>query len=200
MLRTPWGYKVDADELPSLISAEQYALLAGITLTAETTPRVTATLAAVSAAVRGYCGWHIAPVVRCQSRVTGEGRMLRLPTLALLSVDAIEIDGDAVDIDGVEHLDSGLVRVSCGRWPHAWGGVVVDYTSGLDVALAPDLAAVVAQVASNAMAGAPGVASERAGEVSITYNLTAYGVAGGVTLLDRDKALLAPYRLPPIPR
>ena len=31
-------------------------------------------------------------------------------------------------------------------------------------------------------------------------NATGYGVAGGVTLLDRDKAILAPYRLPSTPR
>lgn len=200
MARTPWGYKVDAEPIPPLIDATRYSRLTGVELTEDNATRIQAVLDAVGAAVRGYCGWHVAPVLSCQARVTGEGRMLRLPTLALESVDAIEIDGDAIDVDAIEHLDSGLVRVSCGRWPRTWGGVVVDFTSGYDIDQVSDLAAVVAQIASNAMAGAPGVASERAGEVSITYNATGYGVAGGITLLDRDKALLDPYRLPPVPR
>ena len=200
MARTPWGYSVDADPMPPLIDTMQYAQLSGAALTDESIPRIEATLAAVSAAIRAWCGWHVAPVLECHADVTGDGRILSLPTLALESVDGITVDGSEVDLAGVQTLSSGLVRLRCGHWPSDWGGVSVDFTSGFELDQVPDLGAVVAQVASNAMAGAPGVQSERAGEVSITYNATGYGVAGGVTLLDRDKAILAPYRLPSTPR
>lgn len=200
MVRTPWGYEVDVEPMPPLIDAAQYARLAGVELTEESTPRIQATLEAVSAAIRAYCGWHIAPVLACQARCTGNGRMLELPTLTLVSVDAIEVDGGPVDMADVRWRECGLVRLRRGHWPADWGSVVVDFTSGYDLDQVPDIGAVVAQIASNAMAGAPGVASERAGEVSITYNATGYGVAGGVTLLDRDRALLEPHRLPTMPR
>lgn len=198
MIRTPWGYSVDEDAVPPLLSAEDYATMTGTQ--PEDVERVEAVLAAASAAVRGFCGWHVAPVLTCVARVTGDGRMLSLPTVALEGVTSIEIDGGSISTDLVEWLDSGLVRLKCGHWPHSWGGVTVTYEGGVDLAQCPDLGAVVAQVAANAMAGAPGVQSERAGEVSVTYNATSYGVAGGVTLLARDKAMLEPYRLPPMPR
>lgn len=198
MLRTPWGYQVDADGIPPLIGVAEYATMTGATF--EDTSRVEAVLAAASAAVRGFCGWHVAPVLTCVARVTGDGRMLSLPTVALEGVTSIEIDGGSVSTDLVEWLDGGLVRLRCGHWPRTWGGVTVTYEAGVDLSQCPDLAAVVAQIAANAMAGAPGVQSERAGEVSITYNATSYGVAGGVTLLARDRALLEPWRLPPVPR
>ena len=57
------------------------------------------------------------------------------------------------------------------------------------------MAQVVAQIASNALAGAAGVSSETAGGVSISYNRTADGVSGGVSLLPRDKEMLQAYRL-----
>ena len=74
------------------------------------------------------------------------------------------------------------------------------FSSGYDLDEVPDLAAIVAQIAANALVATPGVQSERAGDVQISYNSTAYGVSGGVALLDRDKLLLAPHRLPPVPQ
>ncbi len=59
----------------------------------------------------------------------------------------------------------------------------------------PDLAAVVAQIAANALAAPAGVRAEQAGDVSVTYNTTASGVSGGVRLLDSDLAMLAPYAI-----
>ena len=57
------------------------------------------------------------------------------------------------------------------------------------------LGAIVAQIASNALAAAPGIAEEHAGGVGATYNKTGDGITGGVSLLARDKELLSPYVL-----
>ena len=53
----------------------------------------------------------------------------------------------------------------------------------------------VAQIASKALAAAPGIAEEHAGGVGATYNKTGDGITGGVSLLARDKELLSPYVL-----
>ena len=57
------------------------------------------------------------------------------------------------------------------------------------------LAELVAQIASNALVAAPGIAEEHAGSVGATYNKTGDGITGGVSLLARDKELLTHYRL-----
>ena len=85
-----------------------------------------------------------------------------------------------------------MVRLKSSAFPDEWRSVVCVYTAGFD---AGSIGQVVAQIASNALAAAPGVANERAGNVSITYNQTGSGITGGVSLLPRDYAILAPYRL-----
>ena len=97
-------------------------------------------------------------------------------------------------------------RRHCGRWqtgeasrrvPVAQGG---HHEVPYEIEDAPDLAAVVCQIAANNVAAAPGVRRESAGGVSIDYNSTGGGMAGGTVLLERDKALLGAYRLPAVPR
>ena len=195
---TPWGYSVDADELPPLIDTATFFSMVGAAFDADD-ERVAPTLEAVSAAIRGWCGWHVAPAFSCEGVTQGGGSVLSLPTLALRSVDAVVVKGVEVDPACVEFRRSGLVKAR-GRWPHEWGSVAIGFTSGYDVEAVRDVAAVAAQLAANSLAAAPGVRREQAGGVSIEYNQTANGVTGGVALLARDMAMLAPYRLPAVPR
>lgn len=201
MLSTPWGYSVDADEMPPIVDYDAFIAATGDAFAAEAEERVTATVEAASAAVRAYCGWHVSPSLACHIETEGPGALIELPVMAVSSVEAVTVDGEAIDADAYWWRADGLLRRKPPhRWPAEWRSVVVDLTAGHDATVAPQLAAVVCQMASNALAAAPGVMRESAGGVSISYNSMADGVAGGVTLLTRDMRLLAPFRLPAVPR
>lgn len=185
-VHTPWGYAVDY--LPPIIDVAEFkSLQPGLSSTDD---EIQAVLDAVSSAVRDYCGWHISPSLECSYIGQGDGRILMLPAMGVRSIESLEIDG--VSIQDYEWTAAGMVRLKSVVFPDAWRSVECAYTAGFDGGA---ISQVVAQVAANSIVAAPGVANERAGNVSITYNQTGAGITGGVSLLPRDNALLAPYRL-----
>lgn len=187
-VQTPWGYTVAS--LSSIMTVEQFkALCPGLSSTDE---QIQAVLDSVSSAIRDYCGWHVGPSLQCTFTGNGEGRLLMLPAMGMTAVESLEIGGTDVASTEYEWTAAGMVRLKGCAFPDAWRSVVCVYTAGFS---AESIGQVVAQIASNALAAAPGVSSERAGNVSITYNQTGSGITGGVSLLPRDYALLAPYRL-----
>lgn len=185
-VETPWGYSIDY--LSSMIDVDEFrALCPGMSSTDD---QIQAVLDAVSSAIRDYCGWHVAPSVECTFTGNGEGRLLVLPAMGVTSVESLAVSGEAVT--DYEWTAAGMVRLKCAAFPDEWRSVVCTYNAGFSVGA---IGQVVAQIASNALAAAPGVANERAGNVSITYNQTGAGITGGVSLLPRDYAILAPYKL-----
>ena len=185
-VQTPWGYTVES--LSSMITVQQFnALCPGLSSTDE---QVQAVLDSVSSAIRDYCGWHVGPSLECTFTGDGEGRLLMLPAMGVTAVSSLEVGGVATT--DFEWTAAGMVRLKSSTFPDEWRSVECVYTAGFD---ASSIGQVVAQIASNALAAAPGVANERAGNVSITYNQTGAGITGGVSLLQRDYAILAPYRL-----
>jgi hypothetical protein len=97
----------------------------GITVTPEMAVLV---LANASAIVRDHCGWHIAPVIEATLLVDGTGgTVLTLPTLRLVEVSAVRIDGNAVG-NFVAFPRGQLYR--CGTWPARPGAVEVDCRHG----------------------------------------------------------------------
>lgn len=184
-VQTPWGYTVE--ELPPMVTVEQFrAYYPDYSATDE---QLATALNATSAAIRDFCGWHVAPSLECVFTGTGEGRMLVLPAMGVTEVSELLVSGQPET--AYEWKASGLVRV-WGCFPDLWRSVTCRYTAGFDGA---SVAQVVSQIASNALVGAVGVSSESAGGVSISYNRTADGVSGGVSLLPRDKELLQSYKL-----
>lgn len=185
---TPWNYEVTRT-LPPIITVEEFDKITGGSLSA-TTEQKEAMLASVSQAIRDHCGWHVAPTVKCTFTGEGEGRLLVLPALAVSEVSSLEIAGVAADF---EWRSVGLVRLTHGRFPDSWRSVKCCYSAGFDST--GSLGVTVAQIASNALVAAPGIAEEHAGGVGATYNKTGDGITGGVSLLERDKELLVPYVL-----
>ena len=187
MAATDYGYAVDG-ELESLISVDDFrSLCPGLS---STDAQIQAVLDSVSSAVRDYCGWHVSPSVRCDFVGHGIGSLLMLPGMNVTDVESLEIDGDSVS--DYEWTGAGMVRLKSATFPDSWRSVECVYVAGYSSAV---IGGVVAQIASNSLVAAPGVSSERAGNVSITYNQTGSGIAGGIALLDRDRELLARYRL-----
>ena len=185
--QTNWGYTVPCG-LPPLMTANQ--LLTVAPSLSSSTEAITAVLEGVSAAVRDWCGWHVAPNLECTLIGEGEGRLLMLPAMGVTSVDSLSINGQPAP--PFQWTAAGMVRLNCAAFPMDWRSVECVYHAGFDSA---SVAQAVAQIALNALVAAPGVREEHAGQVGITYNQTGTGVSGGIALLERDKALLAPYRL-----
>ena len=183
--QTPWGYEVEY--LPSMIDVDEFRTMCpGM---ASDDNQVQVVLDAVSYAIRDYCGWHVSPQLKCKFTGEGEGRMLILPAMGVTSVDSLKVGGE--NVADFEWTAAGMVRQGA-MFPDVWRSVECEYNAGFDSGA---ICQVVAQIASNALAAAPGVSSERAGNVSITYNQTGVGITGGVSLLPRDYAILAPYKL-----
>lgn len=183
---TPWGYSVE--ELPPIVDVDTFnKLCPGLSSSSDTKSKV---LDAVSAAVRNYCGWHVSPSLECTFVGNGEGDLLMLPGMRITEVSSLAINGASVT--DYQWTGAGMVRLNSGLFPDVWRSVECVYTAGTEDAA---VLQIVAQIAANHLAAAPGVASERAGDVSITFNSTGSGITGGVSLLPRDYALLFPYVL-----
>lgn len=169
-------------EIPSLLSTESASTQAE------------RNLAAAEAAVRSYCGWHIAPSVIEDLVLDGGGtRSLFLKTLKLRNVLAAEVSGVAVDVATLEWSEAGFLRAP-GIFPDRLRSVKLTVEHGFDTA--PDVAQIVRDIAARADAAPGGVVREQAGAVSITNSLTATGVSGGVVLMDHERRMLDKYRLP----
>ena len=185
---TPWGYEVD--ELPDLITVSDFNEATNNRYAGDA--RIEPAIASASAAIRAYCGWHVAPVLDCSITLDGEAGDIWLPTNALASVTSAKVGGEDVTVTGSNRR--GRVRLAhktCGL-----GNVAIDYVAGYDVAACPDLMGVVVQrvMASVAMT-TYGVSQETAGGVSISYSGSALSDLGSAFLPDSVKAALSTYRL-----
>jgi len=185
---TPWGYEVD--ELPDLITVSDFNAATNNRYAGDA--RIEPAIASASAAIRAWCGWHVAPVLDCSITLDGEAGDIWLPTNALASVTSAKVGGEDVTVTGSNRR--GRVRLAhkaCGL-----GNVAIGYVAGYDVAACPDLMGVVVQrvMASVAMT-TYGVSQETAGGVSISYSGSALSDLGSAFLPDSVKAALSTYRL-----
>lgn len=146
---------------------------------------------AAQAAVRAYCGWHVAPIFTHSITVDAwGGRRLMLPTLRLLEFKSLKWDG-------VEHADdcrwsvNGSLQLTDGlQFPDEPGAVTATITDGWDLTDVPQVQAVIMSAARRAQIQ-PGVASQSVNGSSVTYLAGVQGVA----LAQSEKQLLEPYRI-----
>ncbi len=141
----------------------------------------------VSAAIRAYCGWHVTPVATETLTVDGHGgTILDLPTLHLVSVSEVRVQGAVVP--GVEWSTDGTLR---GSWPDVWRSIEVDVIHGFDDAT--DLVGVAVDVLARAVNSELGGRDEQIGPFSIGAS------QGGFALFAHEYAILDRYRLPRLP-
>lgn len=195
---TPYGYSVDiADggaELPPIITADEFNAITG-SRWATSQAAVNMALAAASQAVRDYCRWHVAPALACKVTLSPDGEgVLQLPCLRLVGITAATEDGNDIKA-AIQAQDIGIIRKADGSpFTCSWSGLEIVYVAGFPTNSL--LQGIVAQIAENRLAAPGGVREEHAGQVGITYNQTASGVAGGTALLERDMEMLSAYKLP----
>ena len=207
---TPWGYTItgDATTLPSILSVADFNTMTANKFSGDT--RVPSQIAAAEMAVRNWCGWHVADSQPCELvnviqslhfTRCGPDFLIQLPARYVTSVSRVLFDAnnDGGTWSGDEYdfwcTTGGLLRVyNVGAQPRV-SGICVQYTAGLPAALAGDIKELIAGRVSHALTNPNGVQSEAAGGVSVTYNATWINGGGAGTLLDHNKAVLAPYRL-----
>lgn len=152
-----------------------------------TVPDATAELALAGASgmVRSYCGWDLLREDRTFTVVGNGSTLLTLPTLELIAVAEVRIDGLAIDPAGPQP-----VRLLHGQvyWLNAWPAatpIEVDVTHGYDDI--PDVVRLVTlTIAARIVNNPDNYKSANTGTVSRSYD-------PGLAAL--DQRLLAPYRL-----
>lgn len=187
--------EAEAFRLPPFVSAEEFSAWTGGKIAADD-PRVLPLLAGASAGLRRWAGWHIAPVL--EETLTGDGpggRLLILPTGRLLSVVSVDNAGETVDGAAVDISRAGMLDLRDGWWSARFGAVSARVRHGWDLADVPDISQVIKQAVAMALASPMGATREQAGTISISWATTAPGVSGGLSLLQRDLELLAPFKI-----
>ena len=188
------------DELPLLLTPTEFSVGTGGQIKA-TDPRLIPLLAGASAAIRRYCGWHVAPAIRDEYVLDYEGGpLVTLPTMRLLAVDAFSARNNDLDVDKLKWSQNGEIALSSPgrgmRLGEGFRAIRATIVHGFDLDMVADLKQIVQQVVGNAISSPLGATREQAGQVSIQWSTTAPGVSGGVSLLERDYAVLNQYRLP----
>lgn len=150
----------------------------------------------VQAAIRSYCGWHIAPSIEQTVTLDGRGsRHLWLPSLYVTDVTSVSNEGTAVTSDEYDWSESGYIESRYGCWTTRPRQVEITFTHGYDD-IPADVVGVAVAVAARASASPAGVKREQAGAVSLEYGQF-NGVAGGIALLQHERDILERYKLPP---
>lgn len=195
MTMTPWGYTV-AGSLTDLMTVAEFNALTANRWASD--PMLETTLAAASQAIRDYCGWHVAPAAVCVAGCYGGGRLLHLPFRGIQGNVTVTVGGETLDSScyAMDPRGMGSVYRTDGCcWPTLdRAPVTVTATAGYDVSTLPLVAQVLVQLVGSSLTAPIGVKEEHAGQVGITYNAPG-GIAGGITLTDRDMACLNPYRV-----
>lgn len=141
------------------------------------------------AAVRAWCGWHVAPSKVETLEVEGVGgRVLLLPSLHVEAVSEIRNEAGSV-VTGWRARRNGVVR-GCWREHDLYS---VDVTHGYD-ALPDELVAIVARLDAEGV-GSRRVASQSAGPFAQTFGASVDLESQPLS----TRAVIARYALPPRP-
>lgn len=148
---------------------------------------------AAEGAIRDYCGWHVAPVIRETVTLDGTGRsLLKLPSMRVVEVHSVLVDGTDVT-SMVRWSDMGMLEGI--RFPDRFRAVVVEMTHGFDPEDVPGVIGVLLRAAKR-FSTDPTIRSQAIAGASVSY--AAQGRTGAPLshLLTMDEqAALEPYRL-----
>lgn len=134
-------------------------------------------------------GWSIERQVLTDEEFDGDGsRLLKLPTLHLVSVEEVRVDDEAV----TDYRTSRKGMLSRLRgWPRGFGRIHVSFTHGYETV--PDhIVALVVAIAARPVSVPAGIAMEMADRLQVRYET---GHAGAPHLDEHDRAALSAWRL-----
>ena len=203
MITTAWGYTLrDLEELDPLLSLTEFDAMTAYKYSNDV--RLPSLIKATSAAVRNYCGWHIAPAAACllnERLYAGNGRikqvdtdlLIQLPATFVSDVTGIYIDGGEVSTFAVE--TNGLLRAfNVGKLIDTKAPIIVVYNAGRDEGF-DDVKELVANRVVHALSNSAGVSNETAGGVSVSYSSAWINGGGASAISDLDAGILTPYKL-----
>lgn len=161
------------------------------------TPGLEARIEQVVAAARGYCGWHVFPVLRSIVVLDGPGSsVLQLPSLRVTRLISVRERGEELDPDVLDWSPRGMLAKARGRFTDRLGSVVVEFEHGHE--RCPDVEAVILSVlARGAQTPVPGRSSYTVGQRSESF-ASVRGSFGTVAPFADELAVLARHRLPPL--
>lgn len=142
--------------------------------------------------IERYCGWHVTPERTDTVTVDGNGlQVLQLPSLHVLNVERVELDGEELDGSCFSWSDRGMLRLRHGVWPREFRNVTVTLRHGYKVC--PDIESVVAVLAARAVSTPTGVAAITVGGRSERYGADS---GYGISPTSKEYAVLDAYRIP----
>lgn len=154
---------------------------------------------AAQAAIRRYCGWHVAPSQEVEGTVpTTGGRIVRLPLMAVSEVVELTAADGADLLPHVVWTRDGIMELDRRVEPSV-AGIRYRAVAGYNPEDVPDVVSVAVQLArraANAPAGS--VRSQSVNGASVSYGFSGDG-APLVSMLASEREMLAPYRLPRLP-
>ena len=146
-------------------------------------------LRSAQAAIRRECGWHVMPNAALSGVVNSRGgSVIRLPARHVTSVESLT-DRDGNKLAYAYDPETGLVESLDGGFPAGIAAVRYEIHAGYDDA--PDVQQVLVNAAKRAGMSAGLVTSQSTNGSSASYDV--------VTLMQDEKAKLAPYRLVGLP-
>jgi len=150
---------------------------------------------AAHAAVRRFCGWHVAPVVTTTMWLDGSGqRAMLAPSGHIVDVLGLTVDGVELTPEQYDWSPAGVIELRCGRFTNRLRGVKLHLTHGYTADDVPDVAALIVSLAKRGASTPGAVARQSVNGASVDY-LTGGGAPLSIPLLGAEKDLLAPYRL-----
>lgn len=195
---TSWGYSLSGDAaLADILTETEFNTLTGGRYTGDT--RIAPGISAASLALRNFCGWHLAGSYDCEISWTitnrgivrrGRDLLVQLPARFVTKITTVRIAGE--ETTDYTFQPNGLLTVYDVAISNRRDLVEVEYTAG--VTSASQLKDLVAQMVTLSIAKSPGVTSEAAGGVSITYN-SAWTNGSFDAIMNNNAGMLTPYRL-----
>ena len=212
---SPWGYIYDAETLPNLINATDFANFTNGKF-GTTDTRISSNIASASAAIRNFCGWHVAPSLNCgmlynvhdlRDAFIGGDLLIQLPATFVTDVSKVVLNA-VWNSDDDEW--EGEVITDPARFDYGMGGgllkvydvgvldrrskVFVRYTAGFADTAIPLVKEVTCNGVVHALTNTYGVNSEAAGGVSVSYNASWAG-KGSTALTNDTRDALEPYKV-----
>lgn len=211
---SPWGYIIDAETLPDLITPTEFAQFTNGKY-GTTDARIAPNIKSASASIRNFCGWHVSPSLECgmlynvhdlRDAFVGPDLLIQLPATFVTNVSKVILDavwdsdaddwrGTEVDVDNIDFgMAEGIVRVYDVGGLDRKSKLFIRYTAGFSDAAIAAVKEIAAASVVRGLTNTHGVVSEAAGGVSVSYNATWSG-KGSTALANDARDVLEPYKV-----
>lgn len=206
-MMTNFGYSIlDVATMPEILSVEDFNSMTANKYALDA--RVADTIKSVTAAIRTYCGWHIAPSLKSELVLNVEDLTIyrkyndvsvSLPYTFISSIDKVYINAYKEDDEWTgdecefSYKHNGQITLYDAFIESRKSNIVIIANVGLvdDDALK----SVIANKVSQVLNGTFGVQSESAGSVSITYSSSYINGAKSTSFMTDDRELLNNYKI-----